>query len=58
MVRKQVPLRLWCYSPEYHCDLISMIVTWMLRNKRRTGYDIIFGNTPEISEYVEFEFYE
>ena len=35
-----------------------MIVTGMFRNKRRTGYGIILGNTLEISEYVEFYLYD
>ena len=30
----------------------------MFRNKGITGYDIIFGNTPDIIQYVEFEFYD
>ena len=35
-----------------------MISPGMYRNKGRTGYGIIFGNTLDISEYVEFEFYD
>ena len=50
MVRKRVPLQLWCYTLEYYCYLITMIITGMFRNKVRTGYNIIFGNTPDISE--------
>ena len=30
----------------------------MYRNKGRSGYEIVFGHTPDISEYVEFEFYD
>ena len=29
----------------------------MYRNKGRSGYEIVFGHTPDISEYVKFEFY-
>ena len=29
----------------------------MYRNKGRSGYEIVFGHTPNISNYVEFEFY-
>ena len=54
MVIKQVHLQPWCYALEYYCDLSTMIVPGMLRNKVRTGYEIIFRNTPYISEYVEF----
>ena len=58
MMRRNVPLRLWCYTLEYACDLESLTVPAMYRNRGRTGYEIIFGNTPDISEYVEFEFYD
>ena len=58
MVRRNVPLRLWCYSLEYACDLSSMMVPPMYRNNGRSGYEIVHGHTPDISEYVEFEFYE
>ena len=58
MYRKSVPLRLWCYAMDYACELESIPVPTMYRNRGRTGYEIIFGNTPDISEYVEFEFYD
>jgi hypothetical protein len=58
MVRRNVPLRLWCYALEYACDLSSMMVPPMYRNNGRSGYEIVHGHTPDISEYVEFEFYE
>ena len=58
MVREQVPVQLWCYALQYYCDLSNMIVTGMFINKGRTGYKIILGNNLDISEYVEFEFYE
>ena len=35
-----------------------MIIPGMFINKGRTGYEILFGNTPDISEYVEFDFYD
>ena len=57
MVRRNVPLRLWCYVLEYAYELESMMVSTMYRNKSRSGYKMIFGNTPDISEYVEFGFY-
>ena len=43
---------------EYYCDLSSVMVPGMYRNKGRTGHEIVFGSTPDISEYVEFEFYD
>ena len=58
MIRKNSPLRLWCYSLEYACELSSLMVPTMYRNKGLSGYEIVFGHTPDISEYVEFELYE
>ena len=58
MVRKNVPLRLWCYSLEYSCELSSLMVPNQYRNKGRNGYEMVFGITPDISEYIEFEFYD
>ena len=35
-----------------------MIVPGMFRNKGRNGYAIMFENTSDKIEYVEFEFYD
>ena len=58
MSKKKVPMRLWCYAIDYFSDLASLTVPGMYRNKGRTGYEIVYGHTPDISEYVEFQFYE
>ena len=58
MVRKNVPLRLWCYALEYSTELSSLMVPNQYRNKGRSGYEMVFGTTPDISEYVEFDFYD
>ena len=34
------------------------MVSNMYNNKGHSGYEIIFGNTPAIIEYAEFEFYD
>ena len=38
MVRRNVPLRLWCYALEYACELQSVMVPNMYRNKGCSGY--------------------
>ena len=58
MHTRNVPLRLWCYALEYACELASLQVPGMFRNRGRSGYELVFGNTPDISEYVEFDFYQ
>ena len=57
MDRKLVPLPLWCYALEYYCDVSTLTVSGIFKNKIRAGYDILFRNTLDISEYVEFKFY-
>ena len=51
-------MRLWCYAVEHYSDLHSLTVPGMYRNKGRTGYEMVYGSTPDISEYVEFQFYD
>ena len=58
IVRKIFPLQLWCYALDYYYELSTIIITGMVINKGRTGYDIIFGNTPDIIKYVEFKLYD
>lgn len=58
MHKKMVPLRLWCYAAEYASEIYTLTVPGMYRNKGRTGYELVYGLTPDISEYVEFEFYD
>ena len=58
MMYRNFPLRLWCYLLEYSCDIESIMVPIMYRNKGRTGYEMVYGITPDISEYVEFQFYD
>ena len=58
MAKKRVPIRLWCYALEHFSDLHSLKVSGMYRNKGRTGYEMVYGSTPDISEYVEFQFYD
>ena len=58
MARKNVPLRLWCFATEYVAELRSFMAHNTPRTKGRSGYEILFGFTPDISEYVEFEFYD
>ena len=47
MHKRNVPMRLWCYCLEYACELGSLIISEMNRNKGRTGYDF-FWEAPRI----------
>jgi hypothetical protein len=55
MARKKVPKRLWDYGLVYEAGVLNRI----LRGKSaRTGLEIVTGETPDISEWIDFEFYD
>ena len=58
MARRNVPLRMWCFAAEYIADIMCLTATPLAKLKGRTSYEFIFGHTPDISEYIEFEFYD
>ena len=53
--RKKIPTRLWDYAMVHITKLMNM--TARGRNGR-TGHEEITGETPDISEYVDFDFYD
>ena len=53
MAKKHVPRALWDYGLIYE----SEILTRMARGDR-TGYEEVTGETPDISEWLDFEFYD
>jgi Reverse transcriptase (RNA-dependent DNA polymerase) len=55
MTKKNVPKRLWDFGLIYESELLSRMARG---NDRRTGYEIITGETPDISEWLDFEFYD
>ena len=42
---------------EYAADIRCLTSTKMFQGEGRTPYEMLTGNTPDISEYVEFEWY-
>ena len=53
--RKKVPTRLWDYAMVH----ISKLMNFTARGRNgRTGHEEITGETPDISEYVDFDFYD
>ncbi len=55
MGSRNVPRRLWCFGLEHQARLMHFIPRG--RNDR-SGYEIITGKTPNISEYLDFDFYD
>lgn len=53
--KKEVPKRLWDFGLVYE----SKLLTRMARGSDRcTGYEEITGQTPDISKWMDFEFYD
>ena len=55
MVKKQVPKRLWDFGLVYESELLCHMARGM---DNRTGYEEVTGQTPDISEWLDFEFYD
>ena len=55
MGTKYVPRRLWCFGLEHQARLMNFIPRG--RNEQ-SGYEMITGKTPDISEYLDFDFYD
>ena len=55
MTKKKVPKRLWDFGLVYESELLSRMARG---DDRRTGYEVVTGQTPDISEWLDFEFYE
>ncbi len=55
MTSKNIPNRLWCFGFEHQARLMQFIPRG--RNER-TGYKMLTGHTPGISEYCDFDFYD
>ena len=55
MTKKKVPKRLWDFGLIYEAELLSRMARG---DDRRTGYELVTGQTADISEWLDFEFYD
>ena len=58
MVKKNVPKRFWDYGLVWICETGNISVSSSRYAKGRTSIEFITGETPEISEYLDFSFYD
>ena len=58
MLKKKVPARLWDYGFAWICETENICANLSKYAKGRTPLEIITGDTPDISEYLDFEFYD
>ena len=55
MIRLRVPARLWDYGLVYEAKIMTRIAS---SYDLRTGYERVTGDTCDISEWIDFEFYD
>ena len=58
MLKKKVPLRLWDYGFNWVCETENVCANMSKYADGRTPLEIITGETPDKSEYLDFEFYD
>ncbi len=49
-----VPHQLWCFGLEHQTRLMHFIPRGQ---HDRSGYEMVTGKTPDVSEYLDFDFY-
>jgi hypothetical protein len=58
MTKKNVPRRLWDYGIDWGWETGNMTVKSSRYADQRTPLEMITGETPDISEYIDFGFYD
>jgi hypothetical protein len=58
MNNKRVPKRVWDYLVLWVCETASLTVSSSKYANGRTPIEVITGETPDISEYLDFGFYD
>jgi hypothetical protein len=58
MTKTQTPLILWDFGCSYAVELRNRLARPLSQLHGRTPYEVLTGNTPDISEYLEFSWYQ
>ena len=58
MTKRKVPSRLWDYGIVWVCEVMSLTVNSSFSLEGRTPMEQVTGETPDISEYLDFTFYD
>jgi hypothetical protein len=58
MSRTQTPHKLWDFCCTYMTELRNRLARPLPQLHGRTPYEIISGNTTDISEFLEYEWYQ
>ena len=55
MIKRRAPKRVWDFGIVYEAEILSRMSRG---HDKRTGMERITGNTCDISEWIDFEFYD
>jgi hypothetical protein len=58
MTKRRVPARLWDYGIVWVCEVMSLTANSVFSLEGRAPIEQITGETPDISEYLDFSFYD
>ena len=58
MTKRRVPKRLWDYGIVWVCETMSLTANSNFALGGRTPIEQVTGETPDISEYLDFSFYD
>ena len=58
MLKKKVPKRLWDYGIKWVCEVMQCTASTSGDLSGRTALEQLTAKTPEISEYLDFTFYD
>jgi hypothetical protein len=58
MTKTKTPKILWDYCASYVAEIISLTANNLYAVNGRTPHELVTGNTPDISEWAEFGWYE
>jgi hypothetical protein len=58
MMKTNTPLSLWDFCCQYTVELRNRIARPLPQLHGRTPYEVLTGNTPDISEFLEFSWFQ
>ena len=58
MNTRRVPHRLWDFAAVYASEVICRTAQPLFSLHGRTPLEVVTGDTPDISEYIQYDFYQ
>jgi hypothetical protein len=58
MAKTKAPKCLWDYCPLYHSEICNFTAHPLFILQGQTPYELVTGNTPDITEYTDFSWYD